>query len=152
MAESRFSSKIIFEFEAYSLPRCLSESPFLPLLGRSPIALTFPDGPQSCSHNHCPARPPPPAQRPCPSCSRKGHFGMKCPSLGKERRCQYCEFTDHVVLNYLEMCCRYCFKKGHRARDCEKAAVSRAAKALRSSRPTSPRAAAAATRVHPPAA
>ena len=33
MVESRFSSKLIFELKAYSLPCCLSESPFLPLPG-----------------------------------------------------------------------------------------------------------------------
>ena len=49
-----------------------------------------------------------------------------------------------------EMRCRYCYKKGHCARDYEKAAVLRAAKALCSSRPASSRAAAAAPRVHPP--
>ncbi len=48
------------------------------------------------------------------------------------------------------MSCRYCYETGHRARDCKEAAISRAAKALRSSRPASSRAAAAAPRVHPP--
>jgi hypothetical protein len=47
------------------------------------------------------------------------------------------------------MSCRYCYKIGHRARDCKEAATSRAAKALRSSRPDSSRAAAAAPRIHP---
>jgi hypothetical protein len=45
MAESRFSSKIHFELAAYSLPRCLAESPFLQPPGRNQIPLTFPDGP-----------------------------------------------------------------------------------------------------------
>jgi hypothetical protein len=49
-----------------------------------------------------------------------------------------------------EISCRYCYKKGHRVRDCEEVAAARAAKALRSSRPASSRAAAAAPRVHPP--
>jgi hypothetical protein len=158
MAESSFSSKLIFELEAYQLPRCLSESLFLQLPERNPIPFTFPDGPPSYSHcfslGHaaatCPARPPPPAHRPCPTCAQIGHFGMKCPSLRQERRCHYCESTDHVVLNCPELRCNYCYKKGHHARDCEEAAVSRAAKALRSSHPASSRAAAAAPLVHPP--
>jgi hypothetical protein len=103
MAESRFSSKLIFELVAYALPRCLSESPFLQPLGRSPIPLTFPDGPPACSiclsqghaAAHCSRRPPPPALRPCPTCAQIGHFGMKCPSLRQVRLCHYCESPDH---------------------------------------------------------
>jgi hypothetical protein len=158
MAESRFSSKIIFALAAYSLPRCQSESPFLQPPGRSPIPLTFPDGPPSCTtclnEGHaaaqCPRRPPPPALRLCPTCAQIGHFGMKCPSLRQVRLCYYCESPDHIVLNCPEMSCRYCYKKDHHARDCEEAVVSRAAKALRSTRPALSRAAAAAPRLHPP--
>ena len=134
-------------------------APSLPL-GCNYIPLTFPDGLSSCTHcfnlGHAAATclthpsPPPPAHRLCPTCAQIGHFGMKCPSLRQFRRGHYCESPDHIVLNCPEMSCRYCYKKGHRARDCEQAAVSRAAKALHSSRLASSRAAAAAPRVHPP--
>jgi hypothetical protein len=53
MAESRFSSRIHFELAAYPPPRCLAESPFLQPPGRSPIPLTFPDGPPSCTTCLC---------------------------------------------------------------------------------------------------
>jgi hypothetical protein len=49
MAESRYSSKLIFELAAYAPPRCLSESSFLQPPGRSPIPLTFPDAPPACT-------------------------------------------------------------------------------------------------------
>ena len=158
MSESRYSTKIVFELAAYALPRCLAESPFLQPPGRSQIPLTFPDGPPACTTCHtqghaaarCPRRPPPPALRPCPTCAQVGHFGLKCPSLRQVRLCHYCESPDHIVLNCPAMSCRYCYQTGHRARDCKEAAISRAAKALRSSRPASSRAAAAAPRVHPP--
>ena len=158
MSESRFSTKLVFELAAYALPRCLAESPFLQPPGRSQIPLTFPDGPPACTTCHtqghaaarCPRRPPPPALRPCPTCAQVGHFGLKCPSLQQVRLCHYCESPDHIVLNCPAMSCRYCYQTGHRARGCKEAAISRAAKALRSSRPASSRAAAAAPRVHPP--
>ena len=158
MSESRYSTKLVFELAAYALPRCLAESPFLQPPGRSQIPLTFPDGPPACTTCHtqghvaarCPRRPPPPALRPCPTCAQVGHFGLKCPSLRQVRLCHYCESPDHIVLNCPAMSCRYCYQTGHRARDCKEAAISRAAKALRSSRPASSRAAAAAPRVHPP--
>ena len=50
MSEFRYSTKIVFELAAYSLPRCLAESPFLQPPGRSLIPLTFPDGPPRLPH------------------------------------------------------------------------------------------------------
>ncbi len=102
------TSYIIISQQDFLPSPCLSELQFLPLVGcavvgRKPISLTFPESPLSCPYCYslghaaaaCPARPSPPAHRPCPTCSQKGHFGMKCPSLRKERRCHYCDGTDH---------------------------------------------------------
>ena len=153
----KFSSTVSFLLNCPALPRCLLSSPSLVLESGDQVPLSFPDGPPSCAHCYslthssleCSQRPLPPARRVCGICKKLG-CASPCPSLRRERRCFFCDATDHLISQCPEILCRYCHLKGHKARDCPQAAAAKATRAA--ARVASSSEPSKAARLTPPAA
>ena len=153
----KFSSTVNFFVNCPALPRCLLSSPSLVLESGDLVPLSFPDGPPSCAHCYslthsspeCSQRPLPPARRMCGICKQLG-CSSPCPSLRRERRCFFCDSTEHLISQCPEILCRYCHLKGHKARDCPQAAAAKAARAA--ARVASSSEPSKAARLTPPAA